>query len=116
MRFKLPTITTCGFNRVAGAIELLFRDAKQFTGLTHCQARSEDKLDYHFNASLSGVNVARLLLAQDESLHQSMNALVRRQTGEHIWQLLYSQLSPESRVGLKQFDSSQWQFWHRKAA
>ena len=28
-------------------IEILFRDAKQFTGLTQCQARSADKLDYH---------------------------------------------------------------------
>lgn len=29
-------------------IEFLFRDAKQFTGLNHCQARSEEKLDFHF--------------------------------------------------------------------
>lgn len=28
-------------------IELLFRDAKQFTGLNQCQARSDAKLDYH---------------------------------------------------------------------
>lgn len=83
-------------------IEVLFRDAKQFTGLTQCQARSEAKLDYHLNASLSGVNVARLLLAQDGSLHQLMNALVRRQTGKHIWQRIYSQLSPQSQVELNQ--------------
>jgi hypothetical protein len=97
-------------------IELLFRDAKQFTGLTQCQARSDEKLDYHLNASLSGVNVARLLLAEDASLHQSMNALVRRQPGELIWQRIYDQLSPESRVSLNQPDSSSWQFWTRKAA
>ena len=97
-------------------IELLFRDAKQFTGLTQCQARSEAKLDYHFNASLSGVNVARLMLAEDLSLHQSMNALVRRLTGQRIWQAIYSQLSPESRVEVNKLDSSAWQFWQRKAA
>jgi hypothetical protein len=37
-------------------IEFLFRDAKQFTGLTHCQSRDENKLYYHFNTSLSSVN------------------------------------------------------------
>lgn len=40
-------------------IEFLFRDAKQHTGLTHCQARSEHKLYFHFNASLTAVSVAK---------------------------------------------------------
>lgn len=41
-------------------IEFIFRDAKQFTGLTDCQARDKDKLDFHFNASLSALNLAKL--------------------------------------------------------
>lgn len=40
-------------------IEFLFRDAKQFTGLTQCQARSENKLHFHFNASLTTVSIAK---------------------------------------------------------
>jgi hypothetical protein len=40
-------------------IEFLYRDAKQFTGLNTCQARSENKLDFHFNAALTAVNVAK---------------------------------------------------------
>src|SRR5665647_1537252 len=40
-------------------IEFLYRDAKQFTGLTNCQARSKDKLDFHFNATLTAVNLAK---------------------------------------------------------
>ena len=40
-------------------IEFLFRDAKQFTGLTHCQARSENKLTFHFNAALTAVSIAK---------------------------------------------------------
>jgi hypothetical protein len=40
-------------------IEFLYRDAKQFTGLTTCQARSENKLDFHFNAALTVVNLAK---------------------------------------------------------
>lgn len=40
-------------------IEFLFRDAKQYCGLTHCQARSENKLSFHFNIALTAVNVAK---------------------------------------------------------
>ena len=97
-------------------IELLFRDAKQFTGLTQCQARSQDKLDCHLNASLAAINVARLMLENDGSLHNSMNALVRRMTGRRIWQVIYTQLGLEGLVDLNHFDSLQCQFWRRKAA
>lgn len=40
-------------------IEFLYRDAKQFTGLEHCQSRKEDRLDFHFNASLTAVSLAK---------------------------------------------------------
>jgi hypothetical protein len=40
-------------------IEFLIRDGKQFTGLEDCQARSEKKLHFHFNASLAAVAVAK---------------------------------------------------------
>ena len=40
-------------------IEFLYRDAKQFTGLTSCQGRSKNKLDFHFNAALTAVNLAK---------------------------------------------------------
>jgi hypothetical protein len=41
-------------------IEFLFRDAKQFTGLTNCQARDEKALAYHFNASMTTLNLSRV--------------------------------------------------------
>ena len=40
-------------------IEFLFRDSKQFTGLTDCQARAEAALSFHFNASLATLNLVR---------------------------------------------------------
>jgi hypothetical protein len=40
-------------------IEFLFRDAKQYTGLTHCQARSEQKIAFHLNAALTSVSLCR---------------------------------------------------------
>jgi hypothetical protein len=48
------------FYRSRFQIEFLYRDAKQHTGLIDCQARSENKLDFHFNTSLTAVNLAKL--------------------------------------------------------
>lgn len=41
-------------------IEFLYRDAKQYTGLTQSQARSENKLNFHFNAALTAINLAKI--------------------------------------------------------
>ncbi len=40
-------------------IEFLFRDAKQHTGLNNSQARSVNKLYFHFCTSLSSVSIAK---------------------------------------------------------
>lgn len=40
-------------------IEFLFRDSKQFTGLTDCQSRAESVLAFHFNAALATLNLVR---------------------------------------------------------
>ena len=40
-------------------IEFIYRDAKQHTGLTHCQARNEKTLHFHFNIALTSVNIAK---------------------------------------------------------
>jgi IS4 transposase len=43
-------------------IKFLFRDAKQNTGLTNCQYRKKEKLDFSFNASLSSINLSKALV------------------------------------------------------
>ncbi len=40
-------------------IEFLFRDAKQFMGLSHCQARCQKALNFHFNASMTALNIVK---------------------------------------------------------
>jgi gluconate kinase len=45
-------------------IEFLFRDAKQATGLTHCQARNAAALHFHWNASFCALNPAKWQEAQ----------------------------------------------------
>ncbi len=41
-------------------IEFLYRDAKQHTGLNDCQARSKNKLNFHWNMSLTAINLAKI--------------------------------------------------------
>ena len=41
--------------------EFCFRDAKQFLGLTDCQARDKRKLDFAFNSSFTALNVAKIM-------------------------------------------------------
>lgn len=40
-------------------IEFIFRDAKQFTGLCDAQTRQPQSLDFHFNAALTALNLAK---------------------------------------------------------
>jgi hypothetical protein len=87
------------FYRLRFQIELLFRDAKQFAGLRDCQARSQEKLDFHFNMSFAAVNVARLeLLLYHEGL--SLVSYVRRAYNRWLVTQLLSQLGLMRRFGL----------------
>jgi hypothetical protein len=40
--------------------EFLIRDAKQFTGLQDCQAKSRQKNEFHWNMALTSVNLAKV--------------------------------------------------------
>lgn len=48
-------------------IEFIFRDARQFSGLADCQARSPEALDSHVNASLMALNVAKATLQSTQA-------------------------------------------------
>jgi hypothetical protein len=72
-------------------IEFLFRDSKQFTGLADCQSRSETVLDFHFNAALATLNLARVKDLQHQtepSPHVfSMASWKQRQFNERLLDL-----------------------------
>ena len=57
---ELDAQTLVAYYQARFQIEFLFRDAKQFTGLTDCQMRDEKALDFHFNASLATLNLVRV--------------------------------------------------------
>ena len=68
-------------------IEFLFRDAKQFTSLSACQARSQAKLHVHFNASMSALTLGKLEARQQSGGAQagfSMASLKRRAFNQHL--------------------------------
>lgn len=47
-------------------IEFCYRDAKQFVGLAHCQARHTRQLDFSYNASFSALNVAKVMMKENK--------------------------------------------------
>jgi hypothetical protein len=57
---KMDGMKVVAYYRSRFQIEFLYRDAKQHCGLEDCQARSKNKLHFHFNASLTAVNFAKL--------------------------------------------------------
>ena len=61
-------------------IEFLFRDAKQYTGLTHCQARSEQKIAFHITASLTSVSFCRADFYADANNHRTPFSMSDYQT------------------------------------
>ena len=48
------------FYKARFQIEFLFHDAKQFTDLNDCQARSRQVLNFHFNADMTAPNLIKL--------------------------------------------------------
>ena len=64
-------------------IEFIFRDAKNFTGLTDCQSRDAKRMDYHYNASLLALNVVKFQDIEMQKIAQvdhafSMNNWIRK--------------------------------------
>jgi hypothetical protein len=82
----LSALTIYRYYKARFQIEFLFREAKQFTGLSDCQARSEAKLHFHFNASLTAVSMAKLSTQHPSAqrISFSMASLKRRAFNQHL--------------------------------
>jgi hypothetical protein len=81
-------------------IEFIFRDAKQFTGLCDAQTRDSKKLDFHFNASLTALNLAKyehqlqhpLTDPEQPSVPFSMTSYKRVALNDHLLERFISKL------------------------
>lgn len=64
---ELDAMTIIRYYKARFQIEFVFRDAKQYTGLTDCQARSKDAIHTHINASLTTLNLLKLADAKEKN-------------------------------------------------
>lgn len=73
------------------SIEFLIRDAKQSGGLSDCQARDNKALEFHWNAALTSVNLARGMSNETRvdgaSKPFSMKSLKQQFFNEHLLKL-----------------------------
>jgi hypothetical protein len=75
---------------------LLFRDAKQFPGLSDCQARSQATLALHVNARWTAVTLAKLEAHQHRRHGEpsfSLARLKRRACNQHLIDRIYEHLA-----------------------
>jgi hypothetical protein len=86
----------CKYYKGRFQIEFLYRDAKQYCGLTECQGRSENKLYFHFNASLTTVSLAKaayyLPLEKQERDSFSMNDIKNLNANKIMADRIFSSL------------------------
>lgn len=70
--------------------EILFRDAKQHTGLGECQSRDQKSLDFHANAALTAVSFARLAADSKQPFsiysqkRENLNQLIAKNIFQHF--------------------------------
>jgi hypothetical protein len=84
-------------------IEFLFRDGKQFTGLTECQARNAKALDFHFNASLATVSAARAAMVKEQADEKAFVFSMATQKQVNFNELFMAEIS--TKLG---YDLNRW--------
>ena len=91
----LSGIDIYGYYKGRYQIEFLYRDAKQFTGLEHCQSRSESKLHFHFNTALTTVSLVKAIYHLSQPIEQrnpfSMADIKTQYFNELMWNLIIQQ-------------------------
>ncbi|PJE79557.1 hypothetical protein CI610_01462 [invertebrate metagenome] len=85
---ELDAMTIIQYYKARFQIEFVFRDAKQYTGLTDCQSRSKDAIHTHINATLSALNLLKLADAREKDTTEktviSIASWKRRKFNEHL--------------------------------
>jgi hypothetical protein len=80
-------------------IEFLIRDAKQSGGLNDCQARDNQAIEFHWNAALTSVNIARgmsqIEKKENEKKPFSMKSIKQQFFNEYLLNLFISKLGLE---------------------
>ena len=90
------------YYRARFQIEFTYRDGKQYTGLSDCQARDKDRLDFHFNASLTTLNLAKaeqiMTMETAEPFVFSMQSVKARYFNEYYLNQFFSLLGLDAEL------------------
>lgn len=96
-------------------IEFCFRDAKQYTGLTHCQARHKNQVDFSYNASFASQNVAKVMMKENK-LSYSMASFKEIMASTYIANLIFDKCRRIPNRKLISHTVKELFGWQRKAA
>ena len=107
----LDALTICRYYSARFQIEFTYRDGKQYTGLSDCQARDKDRLDFHFNASLTSLNLAKaeqiMTMETAEPFVFSMQSVKTRYFNEFYLDQFFYQLGLDAEL-IKKSPQYQW--------
>ena len=100
---ELSGIDVIEYYRTRFQIKFNIRDAKQFTGLTNCQARDIHKLDFAINASFTAINVAKVMIYKNQNT-MSISQLKTMINSAYIIQRFFyaSGVKPNKHLNIKQ--------------
>ena len=96
-------------------IEFCFRDAKQSTGLTHCQARHTNQLDFSYNASFASQNVATVMM-KENGMSYSMASFKEIMASTYIAKLIFDKCRRITNRKLISHIIKELSGWKRKTA
>ena len=96
-------------------IEFCFRDAKQYTCLTHCQARHKNQLGFSYNASFASQNVAKVTMRENGAPY-SMASFKEIMASTYIAKIIFDKCQSKLNRKLISHTIKELFGWQRKAA
>ena len=93
---RLDAMTLIKYYKARFQIEFLFRDAKQYTGLTHCQSLRKEAINMQVNASLTALNLLKLEDRKEKLTSEtsviSIASWKRRKFNQHLMARIFDEL------------------------
>jgi len=95
--------------RLRYQIEFLYRDGKQHLGLVECQARSQEKIHTHVNASLTAVSLAKVVhhlgLPENKRGSFSLSSIKMKYFNQDYLYRIFMEfgINPESQINSEQY-------------
>jgi len=93
---NLPPMTVVEYYKARFQIEFVFREAKQHTGLSDCQARKKEQIAHQVNASLTALNVMKFEDRREKGIEEqtviSIDSWKRRKANQLLINRIFEML------------------------